>query len=231
MRRLAFAVVVLLPTVFLAVSHALAQKRVALVIGNGEYQHEAALANPGNDAREVSTALKAIRFDDVEVVLDADLIAMQSALARFARKADGADLALIYYSGHGIEVDGRNYLIPTNAKLADAADVDFETVPMELVVAAVDRAGKAKMIVLDACRNNPFAARMIQRAGRRAVGRGLALVAAATGMLVAYSAKAGTTADDGPAGGTSPFTNAFLKFVAEPRLEVRLMLGRVSTPE
>jgi hypothetical protein len=94
-------------------------------------------------------------------------------------------------------------------------------------VAAADHAGKVKMIVLDACRNNPFQARMLQRQGRRAVGRGLAPVSPATGMLVAYAARAGTVADDGPAGGNSPFTTAFLKFVEQPRVEVRLMLGRV----
>lgn len=115
-------------------------KRVALVIGNSKYLHESRLENPANDAAGVAQALKAINFDDVEVVLDADLIALQSALARFARRADGAEVALVYYSGHGIEVDGRNYLIPTSAKLTDAADVDFETVPMDLVVSAADRA-------------------------------------------------------------------------------------------
>ncbi len=204
-----------------------ASRRVALVIGNAKYQHESTLANPGNDAAGVSAALKAINFDDVEVVLDADLIALQSALARFARRADGADVALVYYSGHGIEVDGRNYLIPTSAKLTDAADVDFEAVPMDLVVSAADRARSVKLIVLDACRNNPFAARMIQRQGRRSVGRGLAPVNATTGMLVAYAARAGTVADDGPAGGMSPFTQAFTRHVGAPQTEVRLMLGKV----
>jgi uncharacterized caspase-like protein len=87
-----------------------ADKRVALVVGNAKYVHEGELDNPGNDARAVAAALRRIRFDEVDVVLDADLNAMQSALARFARKADAADLALIYYSGHGIEVDGTNYL-------------------------------------------------------------------------------------------------------------------------
>src|SRR5262245_4926115 len=166
-----------------------AERRVALVIGNAKYAHEEQLKNPGNDAREVAAALKRIAFDDVDVVLDADLIQMQSALARFARKADAADLALIYYSGHGIEVDGRNYLIPTSARLADAGDVDFETVPLDLAIAAADRAGKVKILVLDACRNNPFRARIVLKQGKRSVGRGFAPVAAAHGMLVAYSAR------------------------------------------
>ena len=206
-----------------------AERRVALVIGNAKYAHEGHLGNPGNDAREVGAALKRIRFDDVEVVHDADLIAMQSALAAFARKARTADLALIYYSGHGIEIDGRNYLIPVSARLVDADDADFETVPLDTVLLAADGAGKVKMVVLDACRNNPFRARMVraQKRGKRSVGRGLAAVSAANGMLVAYAARAGSEADDGPKGGNSPFTAAFLRFVEQPRVEVRLMLGRV----
>ena len=221
-------IVALLLLVMCCAGPALAQKRVALVIGNGKYAHEGQLANPGNDARAVAAALKRIKFDDVQVVLDGDLKTMQSALAAFARSADAADLALVYYSGHGIEVDGQNYLMPTNSRLDDAADVDFETVSLELVLKAADRAGKVKMIVLDACRNNPFAARMLLRQSKRAVGRGLAAPpSAATGMLVAYAARAGTTADDGPAGGNSPFTSAFLKFVEQPRVDVRRQLGQV----
>jgi hypothetical protein len=207
-----------------------ADKRVALVIGNAKYVHEVELDNPGNDARAVAGALKRIRFDEVDVVLDADLNAMQSALARFARKADAADLSLIYYSGHGIEVDGTNYLIPVSAKLIDAGDADFETVPLDQALKAADRAGKVKIVVLDACRNNPFRARMLRagRQGKRSVGRGLAApAAAANGMLVAYAARAGSEADDGPKGGNSPFTAAFLKFVESPRVDLRIMLGRV----
>jgi uncharacterized protein len=205
---------------------AVAQRRVALVVGNGKYINEAPLANPGNDARDVTAALKRIGFE-VRTLLDGDLIAMQSALADFARLADGADLALLYYSGHGIEVDGRNYLIPTSAKLADAGDVEFETVPLELALSAVDRANEVKLVVLDACRNNPFQARMLRRQGKRSIGRGFAAVAPANGTMVAFAAKAGTVADDGPAGGNSPFTRAFLQAVEVPRLDVRLMFGRV----
>jgi uncharacterized caspase-like protein len=162
-------------------------------------------------------------------VFDADLIAMQSALARFARKADAADLALIYFSGHGIEIDDRNYLIPVSARLVDASDADFETVPLDQALLAADRAGKVKIVVLDACRSNPFRARMVrsQKQGRRSVGRGLAAVAEANGMRVAYAARAGSEAGDGPKDGNSPFTAAFLKFVESPRMDVRIMLGRV----
>jgi formylglycine-generating enzyme required for sulfatase activity len=209
---------------------AYADKRVALVIGNAQYVHEGRLDNPGNDARAVGAALKRIRFDDVEVVLDADLIAMQRALAGFARKADGADVALIYYSGHGVEVDGKNYLIPVSASLTDAGDADFEAVALDQALLAADRARKVKIVVLDACRDNPFRVRMVRAAkqGSRSVGRGLAVPGvAATGMLVAYAARAGSVADDGPKGANSPFTAAFLRFVESPRVDVRIMLGRV----
>ncbi len=203
------------------------EKRVALVIGNGNYAHEGRLGNPANDARAVSEALRKVGFDRVDTVVDGDLKAMNSGLAAFARAAENASLALVYYSGHGMEVEGQNYLLPVDAKLADAADVDFEAVSLNLVVRAAERATNVRMVVLDACRNNPFVSRMIVRQGKRALGRGLAPVAPAAGMLVAYAARAGTVADDGPAGGNSPFTTAFLKFIEQPRVEVRLMMGRI----
>ena len=204
-----------------------ADRRVALVIGNSKYVEAGNLPNATNDARAVSAAFKKLGFEDVQMALDGDLKSMQSALATFARKADGADLALVYYSGHGIEVDGRNYLLPVDAKLVDAADVDFEAVPLDLAVAAADRAKSTKIIVLDACRNNPFRARMVRRQSRRSIGQGLAPVAPATGTLIAYAAKGGTEADDGPSGGNSPFTQAFLKYVMEPQIEVRLLFGKI----
>jgi tripartite-type tricarboxylate transporter receptor subunit TctC/uncharacterized caspase-like protein len=203
------------------------EKRVALVIGNGNYAHEGRLSNPANDARAVSEALRKVGFDRVDTVVDGDLKAMNSGLAAFARAAENASLALVYYSGHGMEVEGQNYLLPVDAKLADAADVDFEAVSLNLVVRAAERATNVRMVVLDACRNNPFVSRMIVRQGKRSLGRGLAPVAPAAGMLVAYAARAGTVADDGPAGGNSPFTTAFLKHIAQPRVEVRLMMGRI----
>jgi len=229
MRRFLWIASIAILVVLAGAPAAHADRRVALVIGNAQYAHEGRLDNPGNDARAVGAALKRIGFDDVGVVLDTDLIAMQRALADFARKADGADLALIYYSGHGIEVDGKNYLIPVSAKLTDAGDADFETVPLEQALLAADRARKVKIVVLDACRDNPFRVRMVRTAkqGTRSVGRGLAAPAAANGMLVAYAARAGSVASDGPKGGNSPFTAAFLRFVESPRVDVRIMLGRV----
>lgn len=222
-----FVGVLLCLVVALADARAADDKRVALVIGNGNYAHEGRLSNPANDARAVSDALRKVGFDAVETVLDGDLKAMNAALAAFARAAQNASLALVYYSGHGIEVEGQNYLLPVDAKLADAADVDFETVSLNLVVRAAERATNARMVVLDACRNNPFVSRMAGRQSKRSLGRGLAPVAPAAGMLVAYAARAGTVADDGPAGGNSPFTTAFLKFIAQPRVEVRLLMGRI----
>lgn len=223
-----FSLAIMIGATFVTPAASQAMKRVALVIGNANYAHEGRLANPANDARAVAATLKRIGFDNVQVVLDGDLKALQAGLAAFARIADTADMALVYYSGHGIEVNGQNYLLPVDARLGDAADVDFEAISLDLVVRATDRVAKVKLIVLDACRNNPFTSRMLQRQGRRSVGRGLAAPAAAgTGMLVAYAARAGTTADDGPAGSNSPFTAAFLKLVEQPGIEVRRLFGQI----
>lgn len=214
-------------TAVLSTSGTVWAKRVALVIGNGHYKNEAPLANPVNDARNVEALLRQLRFDDVEALVDGDLTAMHQALARFARKADGAEMALLYYSGHGIEVDGRNYLLPTSATLADAADAQFEAVSLDLALEAANRATNVKLVVLDACRNNPFQSRMVRSGRSRSVAQGLGAVTAGNGMLVAYAAKAGTVADDGAPGGNSPFTAAFLKFAAQPGIEVRRLFGLV----
>ena len=204
-----------------------AARRVALVIGNGAYQHSSALSNPANDAKSVAAALRRIAFDDVEVVLDADLTAMHQALTRFARLADRADLALVYYSGHGLEVDGRNYLVPTSAQLSDLGDAQFEAVSLDLALEATNRASKVKLVILDACRDNPFVARSSRGRGSRSISQGLGAVTTGNGMLVAYAAKAGTVADDGSPGGNSPFTAAFLKFVEQPGVDVRRLFGLV----
>jgi uncharacterized protein len=224
----AFYVFGLLALVVLLTHPAAAERRVALVMGNSKYVNEAPLSNPGNDAGEMAAALKRIRFDEVRTPVDGDQMAMQSALGQFAKLADGADLAIVYHSGHGIEVDGKNYLIPTSAKLADASDVEFETVPIELAIAAADRASQVKLIILDACRSNPFQARMMRQSNKRSVGRGFAPIASVgKGMLIAYAARAGTVADDGPAGGNSPYTKALLQFIEQPKVEVRLSFGLV----
>jgi uncharacterized caspase-like protein len=202
-------------------------KRVGLVIGNGTYAYAGVLTNPANDARDVGAALRTLGFD-VRVVIDADLAAMQSAVKTLARDAEGAEAVLVYYAGHGIEINGQNYLIPVDAKLAEALDAPKEALALDTVMREVSAHGKFRLIVLDACRDSPFADSLRQRdAGVR---RGLAEPAANPGnMLVAYAAKAGTVAQDGLPGGNSPFTSAFLKALQTPKLDVRLMLRNVLT--
>ena len=183
--------------------------------------------NATNDARAVSAAFKKLGFEDVQIALDGDLKSMQSALATFARKADGAELALVYYSGHGIEVDGRNYLLPVDAKLADAADVDFEAVPLDLAVAAADRAKSVKIIVLDACRNNPFRARMVRRQSRRSIGQGLAPSPLRPGHLSLTLPKVEPKQMMDRRAEIARSHGLSLEYVMEPQIEVRLLFGKI----
>ena len=209
-----------------ATGFAQAQKRVALVIGNSAYSAVARLPNPARDAKAVAASLKRLGFA-VTLKLDLKQSALLRSLGRFARTAAGADIAVINYAGHGIEVGGQNYLIPTDAQLANAGDVDFEAVPLRTAMGALASAGKLKLVILDACRNNPFAARMARSNSSRSIGRGLARVEPRSGnTLVAYAAKGGTTADDGD-GGHSPYTAALLRYLETPGLEIRLLFGKV----
>ncbi|MCG6859106.1 MAG: caspase family protein, partial [Salaquimonas sp.] len=172
--------------VVLNVGAAHADKRVALVIGNSAYRNVPALANPKNDASDIAEKLKGMGF---EVVLgeDLDLNGLRSTIRQFAGALDGADLALFFYAGHGLQVNGQNYIAPVDAKLASAIDLDFEMVPMDLVLSAMERATKTNLIFLDACRDNPLAENLARSMGTRsaAVGRGLAKIGSGVGSLIA----------------------------------------------
>ena len=175
-------------------------RRVALVIGNASYKAVPKLPNPLNDAREIAAALRAAAFSEVIERYDLGVKDMQRALSAFEDKAAAADWALVYYAGHGIEVDGRNYLIPVDAELKRASDVEDETVGLDRVLARVAVARKLQLVILDACRDNPFASRMAQVAGNtRSIGtRGLARIEPKRpNLIVAYSAQDGQVALDG----------------------------------
>jgi Caspase domain len=203
-----------------------AAKRVALVIGNAKYTHFSALANPDNDAASIAQALRDAKFDDVELAGDLDFNSLKKALKNFSSKAVGAEVALVYYAGHGVEVDGVNYLVPVEAELQRATDVEFEAIPLDLARTAVSSATKLRMVVLDACRNNPF--KLVKADGTRAGRtRGLRAIETKASEFIAYSAKEGTTANDGPEDGNSPFATALVAAIAKPGLEVRLMFGKV----
>ena len=205
---------------------ATAEKRVALVIGNSAYENVSRLPNPGNDAEAIAKALKRLGF---EVTLKRDLTygKLRRALGAFSSRAAGADLTLLYYAGHGIEVGGSNYLIPTDARLRHADDVDYEAMPLAVAMNALSRANRLKLVILDACRDNPFAANMSRTGATRSIGRGLARVEPrGSDTLVAYAAKGGTTANDGD-GKHSPYTSALLQHLETPNLDIRLLFGRV----
>ncbi len=199
-------------------------KRVALVIGNSAYQSVSELANPKNDAAAVADALTKIGFDEVLRRNDLDQRTLLKTLREFADLSAGAETAVIYFAGHGVEVDNRNYLVPTDATLAKAADVEFEAVPLDTVRTAVSAASKLRLVILDACRNNPF--KMASSESMRSVGRGLARVEPSSNELIAYSAKEGTIAADGD-GANSPYTAALIKHLAEPGLEINFLFRRV----
>jgi hypothetical protein len=206
-------------------SAAYAEKRVALVIGNGAYQKVSKLANPTRDAAAVAALFKTAGFDAVEVKSDLGATAMRRALRDFSDVARDADVAVVYYAGHGIEVNGTNYLIPVDATLERDVDVEDEAVPLERLTQLLDQAKRLRLVILDACRDNPFMQSM--RRSSRSIGRGLARVEVPTSdILVAFAAKPGFIAADGD-GTNSPYTTALLKHLATPGLDLRLALGRV----
>lgn len=195
------------------------EKRVALVIGNAVYEHADPLNTPVNDAGAIGRALARLGFSGAKPQFNLDYIGFRRALQAFGAAAEGADIAAVYFAGHGIEVDGRNFLIPTDAKLQRARDVDFAAVPLDQVLAAADGARKLSLVILDACRNNPFRARMLRSGGTRSIGRGLHSIEPDGNALVAYAAKHGTHALNGK-GSNSPYAEALLAHIEKPGMDV-----------
>jgi uncharacterized protein YraI len=206
--------------VVLTASAAFAETRVALVIGNSAYQNASALPNPRNDSEAIAAKLSSIGFD-VMLREDLDGQGFRIALGEFSEKSLNADIALFFYAGHGIELAGQNYLIPVDAKMKSEATAQFETVPLEQVLSAVRSAKKLGMVMLDACRDNPFAANMTRNNGTRSISRGLAPVSVEgeKGLLISFAAEAGRTASDGNSD-HSPYTEALLETIGQPGLEI-----------
>ena len=203
-------------------------RRIALVIGNSAYQNVPLLPNPGRDATAVADALRRTGFQTVTLQTDLGKEKLVNALRAFAQLADNADWAVVYYAGHGIEMGGTNYLVPVDARLSTDRDVGFEAVPLDQVLSAVDGAKKLRVVLLDACRDNPFASQMRRTlsTASRSIGRGLASIEPESGTLVVYAAKHGETALDGDSA-NSPFATAFIKNIQTPGLEVRRMFDFV----
>ncbi len=197
-------------------------RKVALIVGNSAYANTSSLANPVRDARLIATAANSAGFDDVTVALDLSTQDFQLVLRDFRKKANGADVAMVYYAGHGIEGQGRNWLIPVDAELKSDLDLPYEAIEMDRVMESLSGA-QIRMVVLDACRNNPFARSW--RSGTRAINRGLIGVDA-DDVLVIYAAAPGQTAMDGD-GDNSPFAASFAQRLPQAGLPVQLLGGMV----
>ncbi|MEH2487332.1 caspase family protein [Bradyrhizobium sp. AZCC 2230] len=222
LRRILFFLAVLLVS-----QPAWAANRVALIIGNSAYKNAAPLANPANDAAIVEETLKKAGFDVVQIRTDLQATEMRRALRDFADVARDSDVALVYYAGHGIELEGTNYLIPTDATLERDTDVYDEAFSLERVLLAIEPARQLRLVILDACRNNPFADKMKRTVGSRAVSRGLARIEPPTSnTLVAFAAKAGSTASDGGSK-NSPYASALVKYIGSPGMDLRRVFGFV----
>jgi formylglycine-generating enzyme required for sulfatase activity len=230
MRRLGDAVAVAGLVLALSIfsDAALAEKRVALVVGNGAYQHAAPLPNPTRDANAIAQMFQLAGFDTVLLRNDVGNLDFKRALRDVFAVARGADIAVVFFAGHGIQIADQNYLVPVDAKLAQDYDAMDEAISLDRIIEAIEPAARLRLVVLDACRDNPFLVKMQRRgATRQIVSRGLSKVEPIlNNTLIAYAAKAGSTAEDG-AGEHSPFTMALIKHVIEPGLDIRLALGRV----
>ena len=222
---LSFAVALLCAPIW--VDPAYAGRRVALVVGNSFYHHAPFLPNPANDAQEMAKMFRQAGFDVVTALNDLGNVDFKRTIRLFRSSAAGSDIAVVYYAGHGIEIHGVNYLIPVDAKLAGDDDAEDEAIKLEKVIDAVEGAKELRLIILDACRDNPFAQRQRTAATRGIVNAGLGLVQPSTiNTMIAYAAKGGASADDGNAD-HSPFTAALLNNLFAPGRDIRFAFGFV----
>jgi hypothetical protein len=201
----------------LSAAPAAAEKRVALVIGNSAYKNVTPLDNPSKDATLMATTLSSVGFTLVggAAQLDLDREAMANIVQRFGRELEGADVALFYYAGHGVQVAGQNYLVPVGANPTRQTDVDWQMIEVGKVLNQMQASGtRLNLVILDACRNNPFGGR-----GLRATGGGLAQMQAPDGTLIAYATQPGAVAQDG-SDGHSPYTKALAETIKRPGLSI-----------
>ena len=224
--RVASAFVVAICSMWLLSQPAFAEKRVALVFGNSAYQNVALLTNPANDAGAMAAMLKGAGFDVVTLKRDLKANEMRRALRDFSDEVRDADVAIVYYAGHGVEIEGINYLIPVDAVLERDIDAYDEAIPLDRILTVVDPAKKLRLIILDACRDNPFKS-MKHTMAQRSVARGLSKIEPSSpNTWIAYAAKAGSTAADGDEK-NSPFTTALVKYLPRPGLDLRKAFGFV----
>lgn len=214
--------------VILTAVPALAERRLALVVGNSAYRNTPDLVNPKNDASAMAEALQGLGF---KVIRGIDLSAdgMRQTVRKFAGALQFADVALFYYAGHGLQVNGQNYLVPIDAKMTSSLDLEFEATNVQVVIDLMEREAKTNLVFLDACRDNPLArtlARGLGASRSTTISQGLARIESGIGTLIAYATEPGNVALDGD-GMHSPYTAALLKHIKTPGLEVGRMLRRV----
>ena len=201
-------------------------RKVALIVGNGAYKNVQQLDNPPKDARLIAETLRGLGFATVTLAPDLTRDKFFAALREFGAEAEKSDWAVIYYAGHGMEIGGVNYLIPTDAKLAADRDAETQAVALEQVIGAVSGARKLRLVMLDACRDNPFAKTMQHSIALKLVSKGLSNIEPEAGFMVVYAAKHGETALDGDSA-NSPFATALARDIKEPKVEVRKLFDIV----
>jgi uncharacterized caspase-like protein len=203
------------------------QHRVALVIGNGAYRFAPALANPANDEADVVDVLHKLNFDVVDGK-NLDRRGMEDAIRQFGHKLDDADLALFFYSGHGLQVDGKNYLVPIDAKLERTSDLSLDAIDVRTVLTQMQSGQRVNLVFLDACRDNPLARSLARSIGSRSVsiGQGLGAIEGALGTMISFSTQPDNVALDGD-GRNSPFTTALLKHLVDHGIDIDVVMRRV----
>lgn len=221
------AALICLAAIVSGTADARAAKRVALVIGNSAYEHATVLRNSKADATAMAALLRRLEF---EVVLGTDLKHRDfaDAVNAFSEKLYGADVALLFYAGHGLQVHGQNYLAPIDARLKHEAGLAFEAVRLSTIQALMERRNRTSLVFLDACRDNPLARTLARNMGTRsaAVGRGWARVESGVGTLIAFATQPGNVALDGE-GRHSPFTEAFIRHAETPGQDIEGLMRRV----
>ncbi len=228
MRRSVACFIVMLLILLTASVAAAEERRVALMIGMSKYENVPALPNPASDARALGEALAKLNFEVVNL-FDADKRTLETTLRDFGKKAAKADVILVFYAGHGVQVDGQNYMIPVDASLDRLDDLPYDAVPLGLFLGAIRNAGSAGVMIVDACRNNPFVERLSKdTSSAMKIGIGLGRVDdTPSGTLLALATRANTVAYDGAAA-HSPYTQAILEELATPGVELHLFFGRVA---
>ncbi|WP_209010699.1 caspase family protein [Labrenzia sp. PHM005] len=208
-------------------------KRVALVIGNGAYEHTVALPNPANDAEVMAGKLRGLGFDVVSGT-DQSYGDMRRTVMKFAKKAYGADIAILFYAGHGMQIAGQNLLVPVDAKIEDETSLDFETISVDFIMRQMSKDVKVQMVFLDACRDNPLARTLARRMGPSrsgSVGSGLAEIkvqeTGGEGSVIAFATSPGDVALDGE-GANSPFTSALIRHIDTPNASIQTVMTRVT---